>query len=285
MLSVLAFSAALRGMHTIVMHSRCAWTSHRDSLTHIHYVCVCVCATNIRARIHVQLGLSLCPGVVTFTLTGGLANLRPWHHLRMCAADVLVFESAHEDLLAANVPTDDARARHAAAGPSDTGLRHEASWEAQWLAGYAARLKELMREWERCRRERAPRPWRPVFMLGAVPPSLATESGSKQHSLRTQRRAGDSLMCTGSVEGNSARGGGRSRRVGQSEPPTAHTMQAANTLARELVQDAGFEVYDPVGATLHASPRWWGDTISSSHPNAEPLADLLTQSLINQVCE
>ena len=50
--------------------------------------------------------------------------------------------------------------------------------------------------------------------------------------------------------------------------------------AREVVEAAGFEVFDPFPAGLHAeAPRWYDD---SQH--SDTLSDLVTQMLISQIC-
>ena len=58
-------------------------------------------------------------------------------------------------------------------------------------------------------------------------------------------------------------------------------MVAINELARRMVEGAGFEVFDAFSATLHASPGWFD---KDEDRKAEPLADVTTQMLINQLC-
>ena len=61
----------------------------------------------------------------------------------------------------------------------------------------------------------------------------------------------------------------------------AHDMLQVNDVARRLVRAAGFEVFDPLAATLHADRRWFD---KEDERQAEALADLITQMLINQLC-
>ena len=58
----------------------------------------------------------------------------------------------------------------------------------------------------------------------------------------------------------------------------AHRMVEANALARRVLEGAGIEVFDPFGASLHASERWFDKA------TAELLADELVQMLVNQLC-
>ena len=58
-----------------------------------------------------------------------------------------------------------------------------------------------------------------------------------------------------------------------------------NHIASELVKGAGFEVFDPLPATLHASPAWLdGSTASETLGLHDTISDLITQMLINQIC-
>lgn len=74
-------------------------------------------------------------------------------------------------------------------------------------------------------------------------------------------------------------------------------MAVVNTVARRLVEAAGFEVFDPWAATLHAAPNWFdplptarGSRRQTSHGleyeihSAEALSDMTTQMLLNQLC-
>ena len=110
-------------------------------------------------------------------------------------------------------------------------------------------------------------PDRPRAICSAV--TRAGASGSARHGARGRGRA--------DAEGvSSCRGDYRGE-----EQPDAHRMAAANALASSMVVAAGFEVFDPSAATLHASPNWFDEGHAR---RAEPLADLLTQMLVNQLC-
>ena len=64
----------------------------------------------------------------------------------------------------------------------------------------------------------------------------------------------------------------------------AHEMVAANDAAREVVERAGFEVFDPFPLGLHAQYRWY-DQNRKDMQHSDVLSDLLTQMLINQICD
>ena len=60
-----------------------------------------------------------------------------------------------------------------------------------------------------------------------------------------------------------------------------------NHAAREMVEAAGFEVFDGFGVTLHAPPAWFDDArhgVRFKLHEAEALSDVTTQALLNQIC-
>ena len=71
-------------------------------------------------------------------------------------------------------------------------------------------------------------------------------------------------------------------------------MAMVGTMARALVEDRGFEVFDAWSPTLHAAPEWFdtnpsiGRTEATKHlrdpQHIEALSDTITQLLINQLC-
>ena len=121
----------------------------------------------------------------------GLSNLKPSHFSDMCAADLVLLESAFEDL-ALPPPAYFAKAKTAA--------RNE-SW--RWAAGaplaiYEQRLRSLLDEWRRCRDARATR------AVGAERSStgMTLVSGGGGNGLYGLAASGDSI---------SGRGGSSSR--------------------------------------------------------------------------
>jgi hypothetical protein len=73
-------------------------------------------------------------------------------------------------------------------------------------------------------------------------------------------------------------------------------MATANEVARRIVEQAGFEVFDPFAATLHASPSWFdalpatavrarrSKGLAFEIHTAEAVSDMMTQMLLNQLC-
>jgi hypothetical protein len=57
----------------------------------------------------------------------------------------------------------------------------------------------------------------------------------------------------------------------------------ANDVAREVVSAAGFEVFDPFPATMHARMHWF-DKGGRDLQHSDVLSDLVTQMLLNQLC-
>ena len=59
----------------------------------------------------------------------------------------------------------------------------------------------------------------------------------------------------------------------------ARYMAVANEVARRIVEEAGFEVFDAFPVTFHAENTWMDD-----QQHSDTLSDLLTQVLLNQLC-
>ena len=176
----------------------------------------------------------------------------------MCAHDLVVFESGVHDMA-----FFDRRAHrallHACTGPlpcDDAQLMpamHNESWRLDQLSSYRANLGRLMEMWRRCARTREARqlpPFRPIFKLISAPNSGTELSG-----------------CNAEWGYNTE----------------AHYMQVANAVAREVVEGAGFEVFDAFSAALHAMPQWY-DEGGRDNQHSDVLSDLVTQMLLNQIC-
>lgn len=58
---------------------------------------------------------------------------------------------------------------------------------------------------------------------------------------------------------------------------------AANDVAREVVEAAGFEVFDTFSAALHALPEWY-DEGGKDNQHSDVISDLITHMLLNQLC-
>ena len=135
-------------------------------------------------------------------------------------------------------------------------ILHNESWRLDLFAAYRAHLEELMGMWKQCADQRAKQqrtrrlPFRPIFKLSYVPNS-ATE-----------------LRSCGAEWGYNTQG---------------QYLLAGNALAREVVERAGFEVFDPTPALLHAQPNWY-DLNGKDALHSDTLSDLVTQMLINQLC-
>ena len=63
----------------------------------------------------------------------------------------------------------------------------------------------------------------------------------------------------------------------------AHHLGVANAVARQVVESAGFEVFDPYPAGLHA-PFYWYNEHGKDNQHSDALADAITQMLVNQMC-
>lgn len=179
----------------------------------------------------------------------------------MCAADALALESGFEDVLA-RPPTPEEISLH---------VHNLSGVLAARVARYRRALSSLLTEWTRCRQQRSAdgKAWRAIFILGGSPrPATITDRCAGSEHARSNRARGGS----GKVSPGLASGFGE-----------ASDVEMLNQHARELVEAAGFEVFDPFGASLHASAEWF-DREDAGGRRAEPLADALAQMLLNQVC-
>lgn len=184
----------------------------------------------------------------------------------MCAHDVVVFESGVHDLASPDrhVHRSMLAACAGARGPCTDAqllpLLHNESWRLDLLGSYRAHLEELMQMWDRCREQRRraagsarkpARPFRPVFKLSTAP-NPGTEMSS----------------CTAEWGYNTE----------------GWYLLVANAAAREIVEAHGYEVFDPYPATQHAA-RGWYDLGGKDSLHVDSLSDLITQMLINQLCD
>lgn len=181
-----------------------------------------------------------------------------------CQHDVLIFESGVHDFglpfgplvaygksalrpACASASTPDACV--AALTPA---LRNE-TWRLRPLEAYAKRLRTVLAMWGRCR-EANPR-FRPIFKLAPA--------------ARSRRRPAE---CSVAQWGFNSE---------------AHHVAAFNRVARDLVEAAGFEVFDAFGVTLHAPSEWFDPVrhgvVHKIH-EVEAVSDVETQMLLNQLC-
>jgi hypothetical protein len=208
----------------------------------------------------------------------------------MCSYDVVVLESGLHDLglpitkyfsQANPLLWTACAADNAAAADSECeaillpALTNQ-TWRLHPLSRYRANVLALMEMWTRCRKRQPS--FRGIFKLSpSTRPRHAVPSAPMGVDPRVDPHVFN--VCTHLQWGYN---------------PQAHHMHAANTLARQLVEEAGFEVFDGFAPTLHAHPRWY-DTLNyriggkvvalSDLVHIEVLSDTLTQLLVNQICD
>ena len=203
----------------------------------------------------------------------------------MCAHDVVIFESGLADValpLTELSPLRDRSLLRPACGGAPAAacqavlpraLKNE-TWRQTPLAAYRNRLHALLEVWKGCKRAKPG--WRGVFKLALAPRARALRDG-----------APEAADCERAQSGYSA---------------TAHHVAVVNSVARRAVEEAGFEVFDPWAATLHASASWFdalptargrkrnsrgeveGRGLEYEVHSAEAVSDMVTQMLINQLC-
>ena len=206
----------------------------------------------------------------------------------MCQYEIVVFESGVEDVSMPPTRFTPLRDRNlllpACAGRSAVecaallpAATNNESWRATPLVTYTRRLLSLMDVWKACKRAKPL--WRGIFKLATAP---------RARSVRPFTEPED---CERAQDGYS------------SQP---HDMATVNEVARRVVEHAGFEVFDPYAATLHASPTWF-DAITPARERphhggkraarasrtpgleyeihaAETVSDMVTQMLLHQLC-
>ena len=146
-------------------------------------------------------------------------------------------------------------------------LKNE-TWRQMPLSTYRRRLVALMQVWKECRSSKGPA-WRGIFKLAGAPRARAIHP--------TQEPADCELAQAGYSS-------------------QAHHMATANEVAKRIVEQAGFEVFDPFAATLHASPSWFdalpatavrarrSKGLAFEIHSAEAVSDMMTQMSLNQLC-
>lgn len=168
------------------------------------------------------------------------------------AHDIVVLESAFEDMAS---PPPSYLAKRRANGRNE-------SWRERPLETYIQRLSGVLDRWKRCVSARPPnQPWRGIFQLAAFP---------RARGLQANPRSSDCTL-----------GGQRGMA---SEP---HHIAEINQLARRMVEEAGFEAFDPSAVTLHADPKWFDalkTELQHDERKIEPVSDLTSQLLINHIC-
>ena len=230
-------------------------------------------------------GTPRAPSTALSTRRGRRANSRQDLIELMCSHDIVVFESGTEDMALPVTQIsplrDPSLLEPACSGRSvsecmavlPSALQNE-SWRYTPLAAYRQRLSGLVDVWKDCRRQKPH--WRGIFKLSSAP---------RARAVRLEREPAD---CSSGQSGYSA---------------SAHHMAVVNSVARRLVESAGFETFDPWAATFHAAPSWFdalpvGRGRRKAHPSssagsrgldyeihsAEAVSDMVTQQLLNQLC-
>ena len=184
----------------------------------------------------------------------------------MCSYDLVIFESGVHDLaspdrhvhrsMLAACTKPDAPCTDAELLP----LLHNESWRLEMLGSYKRHLEGLMQMWDRCKAQRALkatasrkplRPFQPIFKLSTAPnPAAEMKSCTAEWGYNTE----------------------------------GYYLLVANMAAREIVEGHGYEVFDPFPATQHADHRWF-DLNGKDSLHSDVLSDLVTQMLINQLCD
>ena len=203
----------------------------------------------------------------------------------MCAHDIVVFESGIEDFALPLTPVSPLRDKSllmpacsgrpaAECAPMLAAALGNETWRQMPLGAYRNRLHAMLEVWKGCKRSKPH--WRGIFKLALAP---------RARALRATPQAAD---CERAQSGYSA---------------YPHHVRLVNEVARHAVVEAGFEVFDPFAASLHASASWF-DALPKARRSrrngpraddaetgleyevhsAEALSDMVTQLLLNQLC-
>ena len=173
----------------------------------------------------------------------------------MCEHDIVILESGVHDMAMPDRRAHTALQQlcHQPSPCTDAELLPRLmnqSWRLDQLSSYRAHLTELMGTWRRCAAKRTQRgltAFRPIFKLVSAPNSVSSCASEWGYNVE------------------------------------AHYMSVANIAAREVVEAAGFEVFDAFPATAHASNTWY-DMNGKDNQHSDILSDLTVHMLLNQVC-
>ena len=173
----------------------------------------------------------------------------------MCEHDIVIFESGVHDMALPDRRAHRALQKlcHEPVPCTDAELLPKLmneSWRLDQLASYRTHLAELMGTWRRCadkRAQSAQSPFRPIFKLVAAPNSISSCSSEWGYNVE------------------------------------AHYMAVANGAARQVVEAAGFEVFDAFPATAHLRPTWY-DMNGKDNQHSDTVSDLTVHMLLNQIC-
>ena len=178
----------------------------------------------------------------------------------MCHFDIVVFESGVHDLASPDRSAHRAMLQKCSLEQpcTDADLLpnlHNESWRLRLLDSYRTHLHQLVGMWQRCRDKRLkqghPRPFRPIFKLSTAPnPGMEMKSCTAEWGYNT----------------------------------VGWYLSMGNQVARQVVEAAGFEVFDPFPLMFHSASSWF-DKGGSDSLHSDVLSDLVTQMLINQICE
>lgn len=172
----------------------------------------------------------------------------------MCKHDIVLFESGVHDFgLPFRGVFKGYLANDLCASSSDAECRtvlapeiQNETWRLSPFASYQARLQVLMASWRRCR---ATKPhFRPFFKLAPAPRSRLSCDRNSQWSFASA---------------------------------SPQHLVKANRIARTVVENAGFEVFDAFGVTLHALGKWFD---GNNDHRAEVTSDTVTQMFLSQLC-
>ena len=173
----------------------------------------------------------------------------------MCEHDIVIFESGVHDMALPDRRAHRALQKlcHESVPCTDAELLPKLmneSWRLNQLSSYRTHLAELMGTWRRCAETRAHSgltPFRPIFKLVTAPNSISSCESEWGYNVE------------------------------------AHYMAVANAAAREVVEAAGFEVFDAFPATAHIHPTWY-DMNGKDNQHSDIVSDLTVHMLLNQVC-
>ena len=181
-----------------------------------------------------------------------------------CRHEIVIFESGVSDF---SLPLSTAamnRVRSACSGSTLEACKSALAlaikgeeWRLRPLTAYKQRLRSLLDIWRRCRKAKPV--FRAIFKLAPAPRAMQGTAG-----------------CMSASGGLSA---------------FAHHLEAANRVAKQMVEDAGFETFNGFATTLHAPATWFDEQLvgGASYTNhglfgSQTISDVETQAIINQIC-
>mmetsp|Transcript_26645 Transcript_26645/g.35498 ORF Transcript_26645/g.35498 Transcript_26645/m.35498 type:complete len:164 (+) Transcript_26645:3-494(+) len=140
------------------------------------------------------------------------------------------------------------------------------SWRLDLYSAYKNNLLRLVHMWETCRSRN--RWFRPIFKLAMSPHLESCPSFHKKPSPKTP------------ISRSRASNAQKTKWTFNQDPII---MKNANDIARAVMHEHKFEVFDPFDINLNAKRQWY-DAAGADNQHSVQLSEIIADSLLSIVC-